>query len=265
MTAVHRMPALRRLLVVGAAGAFLVSAVSAGSRAYVTYPGGDEGRSSKYYDEVLGSWSPEDARAGIPDRLYIEDAATVAEYRYTGKKRNRSEWTVRIDPLPVGLEGRHTDATYRVILVLPVPADRRGRPDFSPQEWGIRPWERSLVPMIYGGERIIFERSLATEAVLLPNVVGGRGEDGKLPSLEGTGQAYTIWEAVVTGPPHSHAEEGCWATFRFEAPRRVRPGRLGSADAFLITWIPRLGADVPPHALRIPVEERGSSDGEYEG
>jgi hypothetical protein len=193
--------------------------------------------------------------AGVPTALHVEDGLAIAEYRRRPRADGRAGWDLRIS----GFERNHEriDAVYDIVLVLPLPVDASGRPAFETRQHAITPregTEDASVPLIYGGEKVTLKRNVSLEKTFLPGLVGDPAK-GRLPSLAGTGYAYTLWDTIVAFDEGFGARVQGWGSFRYDTNAKVPPPDPAdpALAAYLITWIPSLRADVRPFALRIDV------------
>lgn len=207
-----------------------------------------------YYQRMVGSEAASALASSAPDlpsELFVEDASATASYVRSAD----GGWELRIE----GFQRNHerVDAIYDMILVLPMPATREGGDAFQTRERGVRieegPPERS-VPLVYGGEKVVLKRNVGLEKGLLARLVGDG--PGKLPSLEGTGQRWTAWNAILTRDAAFGDVVQARAVLRYEAVEGASaPDATDPRNAaYLITWIPSLPASIPPYAVRIDVE-----------
>lgn len=204
-----------------------------------------------YYETLAQDGSLADLEseeAALPALLEIDDSAALARYTRTGAGGGRASWEVRLTDFVRNHE--RVDAVYHVLLVLPAPVG------FTALDRGIalrEGTEKASVPLIYGGEKLVLKRDVALEKALLPGLVGE--SEGKLPDLAGTGYAHTLWGAVVRYDAMYDATLQAWASLRYETADTVRGPDAADPrfQAFLVTWVPTLRADVRPWAIRIDV------------
>jgi hypothetical protein len=201
--------------------------------------------------EALGSTA-----SGLPAALHVSDSAATVEYASIATGKDGLRWTASIR----GLLRNHerVDAVYQMIVVLPLPVDAEGRPAFDPLQWAIAPREGvagASVPLIYSGEKVRLKRNVALELSLLPNLVG-EGSD-KLPSLAGTGYAYSLWDTIIRYDPEYGDTVQLFADFRYSTDVGVPPpdARDERLKAYVVTWIPALDPRIPPFAIRIDVRD----------
>ena len=93
------------------------------------------------------------------------------------------------------------DAVYDLVLALPMPASSDGMAAFETEQWRIEAREGSRgasVALIYSGEKLTLKRNVALERTWLPSLLAS--PDG-LPDLTGTGNVYTLWDAVIRYDP----------------------------------------------------------------
>jgi hypothetical protein len=218
--------------------------------------------SATYYESALDSDSAASLASPSPElprALEIADATATAELVAVADRSDRREWELRIE----GFERRHerVDATYDMVLVVPLPAGADGRELFRPLQRGVRVEEGAAgraVPLVYGGEKIVLKRNVGIEKTLLPGLVGSQA--GGLPDLAGSGYRWTAWDAIVPRDPSYGEVIQARATLRYETPLEVAPPDPADARlaAYLVTWIPSLPATVPPYAVRIDVRAPAS-------
>ena len=221
---------------------------------------GGGGSGATYYQAVVGEAGLEEFLAsepGLPTSLYIIDSDATVTYVVSQPGANefqQLQWLLKVR----GLTRPHeqVDTVYQMIAVLPLPIDASGRAAFTPEGWGIQPREGvegASVPLIYGGEKVVLKRNVTLEKTLLPNLVG---EDlDKLPSLSGTGYAYTLWDAIVRYDPSFGDTVTVLADFRYRTDGSVAPPDPSDdrIKAYVVTWIPDLDASVPPYTVRMDV------------
>ncbi len=212
-----------------------------------------------YYEEKLATTDASalsSPSAALPDRLHVSSSAASLQYRQIAADATSSSWEVSV----VDFARRHerVDALYDMILVLPLPAGADGGDAFQALDRAVAVWEGSAekaIPLIYGGEKIVLKRNVALEKTLLPLISATGGEADRLPSLDGTGYRYTIWDTVATRDAgHAATVQGS-ATLRYATDPGVRaPSVDGRLAAWWITWIPALPAEVEPYAVRIDLD-----------
>ncbi len=204
-----------------------------------------------YYEQLLTVGSAEalaSTEPGLPTTLFLSDSGATASYA----RRERgplSNWTLEIR----GLQRRHerVDAVYQMIAVLPLPVDDRGADAFEAKSLGIYPRRgtgQASAPLIYGGERVVLKRNVALERSLLPGLVGYSSIGDKLPSLQGTGYEYTLWDTIIRYDPNHGDTVQVIADVAYSTSSDVSPPDPADArlKAYVITWIP--GMD-PRNAL----------------
>ena len=212
-----------------------------------------------YYEDVLGGASAQafaSAEPGLPSELHVVQGSATVEYRVVDDDGETTTWDVVLK----GFNRPHerVDAVYDLILALPLPADAAGAGAFQAQGRGIvlrEGSEASSVPFIYGGEKLVLKRNVGLEKSLLPALLSGGSEAGKLPALADTGYRYTLWDAIVLyDASHDDSVQG-WARLRYETDSYASAPDAGDARlaAYAIAWIPSLPAGVPPFAVRIDV------------
>jgi hypothetical protein len=202
-----------------------------------------------YYEEVLAARRPADdsaraadaASGGLPTALHVVPAAGGVEYRRL--RSGRWRLTLEVAERP----HERVDAVYDLVLALALPADFRSEAWRIPVRAGRR---RASAPARYAGERVTLKRNRALEASWLPLLAGAR--DG-LPDLAGSAYVWTLWDTIVRYDAGAGRRLEGFARFAYETDRRTpvpRPGDARSA-AYLISWMPSLGAAVAPYTLRI--------------
>lgn len=208
-----------------------------------------------YYEEVLAARGAAGGAAraassvetGLPGALHVVPAAGRVSYRHL--RGERFKVTVELDARP----HERVDALYDLVLALALPAD------FRSNRWRLRVREGrrgASAPARYAGERITLKRNEALEASWLPRLAGKR--DG-LPDLSGSGYVWTLWDTIVRYDAGAGRELAGFARLAYTADRRTqmpRPGDPRSA-AYLISWVPSLGAAVAPYTLRIDAAPPG--------
>jgi hypothetical protein len=210
-----------------------------------------------YYEGVVGSDSAsllESSDTGLPTELELSDSSATVEYSAQTRSDGRLAWTAKIRNFSRPHE--RVEAVYHVIAILPLPADAEGRSVARPAAFGIVPREgtpEASVPLIYSGEKIVLKRSHALERTLLPNLIGS--EPGQLPSLAGTGYAYTFWDAIVRYDPAYGDTLQAFVDFQYTTdPGVAAPdAKDDRLKAYVVTWIPALDPSVPPFAVRLDV------------
>lgn len=211
-----------------------------------------------YYEKVLEYYTLgelESHAPGLPGSLYIEDTdESRVEYAQAGPSGDGVEWIVRLTPLYRTHE--KVDAVYHMILILPLPADADGSDAFAPLE-DVQVWQgdaEEFEPLVYGGERVVGKRNEVLEETLLPELVGTGA--GQVPSLEGTGYTYTIWDAILRYDPGFGERVGGWTSFRYRTDASIPAPDPGDErfKGYVITWIPAFGDAVPPYSVRIDVK-----------
>lgn len=212
-----------------------------------------------YYEQVLEYYTREELEShapGLPSSLHIDPTdESAVTYEQVGPSGDGVEWRVRLAPLYRTHE--KVDAVYHMILILPLPADAAGGDAFTALE-DVQVWqgdEDSFERLVYGGERVLGKRNEALEDTLLPELVGtGSGE---IPSLDGTGYTYTVWDAILQYDADFGERVGGWTSFRYRTDASV--SAPDPADdrlkGYVITWIPAFGDAVPPYAVSIDVQD----------
>jgi hypothetical protein len=213
-------------------------------------PGGTGGggltAGSSYYEQALGdtaSLSKASADAGgLPAALHVVDAAGGVEYR--ASSAGGWEVEVRVAERP----HERVDAVYDLVLALPLPVG-------AGADWRIAVREGSRgasAAAVYAGEKVTLKRNATLEASWLPLLVGAR--EG-LPDLAGSGYEWTLWDTIVRYDASVGTTLQGFATVRYAAdPSLAPPDPEDSRNAaYVITWIPVLGASVPPFTLRLDV------------
>jgi hypothetical protein len=205
------------------------------------------GDGSTYYEQASGDTATlSEARAGaggLPSALHVVEAAGTVEYR----SRSAGRWKVKVRVAERPHE--RVDAVYDLVLALPLPAGS-----------GSRVWRMAVreggrggsAAAIYAGEKVTLKRNVPLEASWLPLLVGAR--DG-LPDLAGSGYEWTLWDTIVRYDPNVGPTLQGFATLRYRADPSLGPPDPEDARnaAYVITWIPALGASVPPFTLRLDV------------
>ncbi len=250
MSAPHRLPVIAALV------ALAFGRPLGGARAI---DGTGLSAQTTYYQDVVGTAAPselESTSPGLPTSLQVSDSTATLQYASTATEDGDLEWTVRVR----GLLRNHerVDAVYHMIAVLPVPVDADGRDAFKPLQWGITPREGApgaSVPLIYAGEKLVLKRSRALERTLLPRLVGP--DSGQLPSLDGTGYRYGLWDAIIRYDPGYGDSVQVFTDFRYiTGPGVAAPdGRDERLKAYVVTWIPALDPSVAPFAVRMDVRD----------
>ena len=212
-----------------------------------------------YYESLLAATGPEDFEStepGLASRLALHDSSATASY-VSGP--GKDSWTLKLR----GLDRPHerVDAVYQMIAVLPLPVGADREPAFQTQKIGIsvrEGSERSSVPLIYGGEKIVLKRNVALEKSLLPGLIGEAYEGDKLPSLEGTGYDYTLWDTIVRHDASHGDTLQVLADVRYSTIGPVAPPDAGDErlKAYVLTWIPGMDPRHPIFAIRIDVVDQ---------
>ena len=213
-----------------------------------------------YYEGLLGEQGLEAflaAEPGLPTSVRISDSLATATY-VVGSGGGSVEW--RIEIRGVTRPHERVDSVYQMIAVLPLPINSQGRAAFRASQWGISPHEgneAASVPLIYGGEKVTLKRNVTLEKTLLPNLISESGDPDSLPSLSGTGYAYTLWDAIVLYDPDFGDTVQLIADLRYRTDASVEPPDPSDErfKAYVITWIPDLDISVPPFAIRIDVDD----------
>jgi hypothetical protein len=212
-----------------------------------------------YYESVLGSRTVGDLaspEAQAPTGLQVVEASATAQYTALAAPGERRAWQVRL----VGFSRRHerVDATYDMLLLLPLPATADGRDAFQAIGRGVAVEEGAperAVPFIYGGEKVVLKRNVGLEKTFVHGLLAGSSGAAGLPDLAGTGYHWTAWDAIF--PRDASYGDGvrASATLRFRAPAAVAAPDPSDPRfaAYVVTWIPALPATVPPYAVRIDV------------
>lgn len=204
-----------------------------------------------YYETLAQDGSLADLEsldATLPTLLEIDDSTAQVRYARTSVAGGRARWEAKLTNFLRNHE--RVDAVYHMLLVLPVPAD------FAALDRGIalrEGTEAASVPLIYGGDKVVLKRDVALEKALLPGLIGTT--EGKLPSLDGTGYVYTLWGSVVQYDAMHEATVQGWASLRYETADTVWGPDAADLrfQAYLVTWVPALRADVRPWAIRMDV------------
>jgi hypothetical protein len=190
----------------------------------------------------------------------MEDTSATLRYEVTSTAPDQVEWQVALENFARPHE--RVDAVYDLVLVLPLPADANGKKAFRALQRRIELQEGvpgASVALVYAGEPISLKRNVALEKSLLPGLVGDGS--GQLPSLDGTGYAYTVWDTIVAYDAAYGDVVQAHASFGYTTDESVLPPDASDErlKGYLITWIPSLGSEVPPFALRIDVSDAGGS------
>lgn len=202
-----------------------------------------------YYESVVASESPaalSSGEPGLPTQLWMSDSPATAQF----KQRRDGSWNLELR----GLDRPHEriDTVYQVVAVLPLPIAQ----NFQPEREGIQPregTEQNSVPLIYGGEKVVLKRNVTLEKALLPGLVGSAHD--QLPSLEGTGYDYTLWDTIV------RYDESYGETVQvFADVAYTTDGDVSAPDAtderlkaYVLTWVPAMDPSLPIFAIRIDV------------
>ena len=207
-----------------------------------------------YYEQLVGSGALADLESnqgGLPDALYLVDAAGGVDFQLIETLGGESTWEATLEVAERNHERVY--AVYDMVLALPLPVAADGSDAFEPSQWGITAREGTTgasVAFIYGGEKVVLKRNVALERTWLPALLGS--PDG-LPDISDTGYEYTLWDAVLRyDPGHGDRVQGL-ATFRYQTGAEVAapdPDDERNA-AFLITWIPTLDPSVSPFTIRL--------------
>ncbi|HTF33129.1 MAG TPA: hypothetical protein VK714_05430 [Myxococcota bacterium] len=216
--------------------------------------------SPTYYQQMVGSQplaALESVSPGVPTALAIANCSATVEYLHTAQPDGSVEW----DALVQGFQRNHerVNAVYDMVFVLPLPTAPSGAAAFTPLDSAIVPQvgtQAASVPLLYGGEPIVLKRNVGLEKSLLPGLVGDPSQ-GQLPSLEGTGYGYTLWDTIVQYDPDYGPTIQGWASFHYATDTTVRPPVASDArmKAYLITWIPTLNPNIPPYTVRLAVKD----------
>jgi hypothetical protein len=222
-------------------------------------PDGRAASAPTYYESVVGPSTVSQlqaAEAELPRTLEVVGSTASARYQPLALSGAHREWQLRIE----GFSRRHerVDATYDMILVLPLPADGHARDAFVPLQRGVVVLEGGAgrsVPLIYGSEKIVLKRNVGLEKTLLPSL----GVGAALPDLAGTGYQWTAWDAIVPRDAVYGDTIEAQATLHYRTAATVAAPDAGDPRlaAYVITWIPALPASVPPYAVRIDVSPLG--------
>ena len=97
---------------------------------------------------------------------------------------------------------------------------------------------------------------LTLEKTLLPGLVGSSGSDDKLPSLDGTGYAYTLWDTIISYDPSFGDTVEVFADVSYTTDEDVAgpDGDDERLKAYIITWIPGADPGLDPFAIRIDIQ-----------
>ena len=211
--------------------------------------------SPSYYEAAVGGLAADEGESsdpGLPSALHFSDSTARVAYTLDGDD-DLLTWTVHIGDLRRNHE--RIDDVYQMVLVLPLPAGLRA---FRPLHWGItvrEGTEAASVPFIYSGEKVVLKRNRSLEKQLLPAITGP-GYD-QLPVLDGTGYAYTLWDAIIRYDPLYGDTVQAFAQLRYTTDRDVS-GPDPSDErlkVYILTWLPALDPSIPPFAVRMDVEE----------
>ena len=228
----------------------LLALASVGARAIdggAALTGGDGSDGSSYYEQTTAQASVLSGSAkgagGLPLALHVVEAAGGVEYRSDGS--GAWEVEVRVAERP----HERVDAVYALVLALALPAGT------GSEVWriGVREGSaRASAAAIYAGEKVTLKRNAPLETSWLPLLVGAR--DG-LPDLAGSGYEWTLWDTIVRYDASAGTTVQGFATVRYAADPSVdAPDPEDPRNAaYVITWIPALGASVPPFTLRLDV------------
>ncbi len=212
-----------------------------------------------YYQQVTGGQpvaALESPSAGVPTTLAIDNSSGTLQYLQTASGGS-VQWQVLVQGFQRNLE--RVNAVYDMVFVLPLPVTASGAAAFTPLDSGIVPQvgpETASVPLVYGGEQIVFKRNVGLEKSLLPGLVGNPSQ-GKLPSLAGTGYGYTLWDTIVQYDSSYGSTIQAWASFHYTTDTTVSAPVASDPrmKAYLITWIPTLNSNIPAYAVRLAVQD----------
>ncbi len=187
-----------------------------------------------YYEELTGSGGVaglESQAGGLPSALHVVEAHGGVEYRMLSQEAEGTTWEVSLE-----VEERNherVDAVYDLVLALPMPASSDGMAAYATEQWRIEAREGSRgasVALIYSGEKLTLKRNVALERAWLPSLQGS--PDG-LPDLTGTGNVYTLWDAVIRYDPTTGTDSRAWpprvpnrSRGRGAGPRRRKERRI---------------------------------------
>lgn len=218
-----------------------------------------EAPAGTYYEATIGDLSAEQRESvdpGLPNALHFSDSTARVEYALDpvsdDDDDDAASWTVRIRDLQRNHE--RIDDVYQMVLVLPLPEGRRA---FRPLHWGItvrEGTEAASVPFIYSGEKVVLKRNRSLEKQLLPAITGP-GYD-QLPALDGTGYAYTLWDAIIRYDAQYGDTVQAFAQLRYTTDVDVpAPDPTDERlKAYVLTWLPALDPTIPPFAVRMDIQ-----------
>ncbi|HBZ70244.1 MAG TPA: hypothetical protein DEP35_11115 [Deltaproteobacteria bacterium] len=235
-------------------------ALVAGALAFAAPAGASDGGavvSLTYYQQITGSQpisALESTSPGVPTALAIDNCSATVEYIHTAQPNGSVLWDVLVQGFQRNSE--RVNAVYDMVFVLPLPVTSSGAAAFTPVDPAIAPQVGTPAapePLVYGGETIVLKRDVGLEKSLLPGLVGDPSQ-GKLPSLAGTGYAYTLWDTIVQYDPGYGPTIQGWASFHYTTDATVSPPVASGMNAYLITWIPTLNSNIPAYAVRMTVQ-----------
>ena len=215
-----------------------------------------------YYESVQASVSAEQmssTQVGTPTGLYFSDSTATVTYVKGAAADGSGQvtWTAQVR----GLSRPHerVDAVYQMIAVIPLPVDVEGRPLFTRRSVKIEARagaREDSEPLVYAGETVILKRNITLEKTLLPGLIGPSGSDDKLPSLDGTGYAYTLWDTIISYDPKYGDTVEVFADVSYKTDDWVAgpDGDDERLKAYVITWIPGADPGVYPFAIRMDIE-----------
>ncbi len=212
-----------------------------------------------YYQQITGSQpvsALESTSPGVPTALAIDNGSATVEYIPTPQPNGSVLWDVLVQAFQRNSERVNT--VYDMVFVLPLPVTSSGAAAFTPVDSAIVPslgTPAAPQPLLYGGEAIVLKRNVGLEKSLLPGLAGDPSQ-GKLPSLAGTGYAYTLWDTIVQYDPGCGPTIQGWASFHYATDTTVSPPVASDPrmKAYLITWIPTLTSNIPAYAVRMAVQ-----------
>jgi hypothetical protein len=212
-----------------------------------------------YYQQMVGNQplaALESSSPGVPTALAISDSSATVEYVPTAQPDGSVHWDVLVQGFERNSE--RVNAVYDMVFVLALPVAPSGAAAFTPLDSAIVPQvgtQTASVPLVYRGEQIALKRNVGLEKSLLPELVGDPTQ-GKLPSLAGTGYAYTLWDTIVQYDPGYGPTIQAWASFHYATDTTVSAPVASDPrmKAYLITWIPTLNSNIPPYAVRMALQ-----------
>jgi len=198
----------------------------------------------------------ESSSPGVPAALAIDNGTATVEYLPTAQPDGSVLWDVLVQGFQRNTE--RVNAVYDMVFVLALPVTPSGASAFTPVDTAIAPQvgtQAAPAPLIYGGEAIVLKRNVGLEKSLLPALVGDPTH-GKLPSLAGTGYAYTLWDTIVQYDADYGPTLQGWASFHYKTDTTVSAPVVSDSrmKAYLITWIPALNSNIPPYAVRMSLQ-----------